>query len=344
MFQAILKSIKNSTKNIYIIYGFNGIGKTRLSKEYVNFTRNREGKRTGLYYNAYSEDIFVWDNDIENGGINPHLKITKSSLNSEHSLISEEDIAQKLYKYNFKFDFRFSYYENIEEGITYIDFFDIHGNNIKISRGEEHIFIWCFYQCIFEKSLDSSSYIFIDDPVSSLDENNTFKIACELFELIINNYNSKKIIITTHHIGLCNILTNWLTKGEKAEKFKGKINSNILKIENNIAILKNINKEIFLYHLALLDELNRYTPEGLTRYHFVLLRQLLENISSFLGCGRASYVLEKIGVESANIMNIINILSHKNIFYYESTSLSPEEKNIFIDVFSKIKSTFPFEI
>lgn len=123
MFQTILKSIKNSTKNIYIIYGFNGIGKTRLSKEYVNFTRNREGKRTGLYYNAYSEDIFVWDNDIENGGINPHLKITKSSLNSEHSLISEEDIAQKLYKYNFKFDFRFSYYENIEEGITYIDFF-----------------------------------------------------------------------------------------------------------------------------------------------------------------------------------------------------------------------------
>lgn len=344
MFDTILKSITTSEKSIYIIYGFNGIGKTRLSREYIKFTRNEGGKRSGLYYNSYSEDIFIWDNDIENEGANPRLRIVKSSLNHEHSLISEEDISEKLYKYNLKFDFKFIYYDNPEEGIKFVEFYDGDGNNIKISRGEEHIFIWCFYQCVFEKSLDSSSYIFIDDPVSSLDENNIFKIACDLYDLIDDNYNHKKIIITTHHIGLYNILANWLTKGKKANKFKEKIKVGILKTNNDIFIIGNIRREIFLYHLALLDELNRYIESELTKYHFVLLRQLIENISSFLGCGRASYVLEKIGIDAAKIMNVINILSHKNIFNYESASLSQEEKDIFIDVLEKIKLTFPFNV
>lgn len=38
--------------------------------------------------------------------------------------------------------------------------------------------------------------------------------------LIENHYEGKKIIITTHHIGLATILSDWLSKGEKANKFK----------------------------------------------------------------------------------------------------------------------------
>lgn len=346
MFQEIINLIQASQENIYIIYGFNGVGKTRLSKEYVNLTRNKQQEQTGIYYNSYSEDIFVWDNDIENEGINPQLRIVKSSLNREHSLISEEDINEKLQKYDFNFNFKFSYYENVEEGIEFISFFNNNNidNNIKISRGEEHIFIWCFYQCIFEKTLDSSNYIFIDDPVSSLDENNIFKISCDLYDLIEKNYKSKKIIITTHHIGLCNMLINWLTKGEKANSFKNKIKKYFLVNNNNILELKNIENCILLNHLTLLDTLNKCNENNLQKYHFVLLRQLIENISSFLGCGRSSYVLEKIGVESKTIMNIINTLSHKNIFYYESSFPSLEEKNIFFDVLKKINTTFKFKI
>lgn len=46
-------------ENIILIYAFNGTGKTRLSVEYKNFTkRNNDDNHAGVYYNAYSEDLF----------------------------------------------------------------------------------------------------------------------------------------------------------------------------------------------------------------------------------------------------------------------------------------------
>jgi len=58
-------------------------------------------------------------------------------------------------------------------------------------------------------------YFFIDDPVSSLDDHKIFITASILYELIEENYNNLKIIITTHHVGLYSILFDWLLKGEK---------------------------------------------------------------------------------------------------------------------------------
>ena len=76
---------------------------------------------------------------------------------------------------------------------------------IKISRGEERIFVWCFFLALFEVegwADKQSSHFFIDDPVSSLDDHNIFITAETLFELIEKYFKKRKIIITTHHIGL----------------------------------------------------------------------------------------------------------------------------------------------
>ena len=49
---------------------------------------------------------------------------------------------------------------------------------IKISRGEEAIFVWCIFMAICELAIDEADaykwvkYIYIDDPISSLDDNN----------------------------------------------------------------------------------------------------------------------------------------------------------------------------
>ena len=49
---------------------------------------------------------------------------------------------------------------------------------LKVSRGEENIFIWCFFLAIVQLTLDGAEayewvkYIYVDDPISSLDENN----------------------------------------------------------------------------------------------------------------------------------------------------------------------------
>jgi hypothetical protein len=53
-----------------LIYAFNGTGKTRLSAAYRDLgkTVDENGettKRDTLYFNAYTEDLFTWDNDLE---------------------------------------------------------------------------------------------------------------------------------------------------------------------------------------------------------------------------------------------------------------------------------------
>ena len=59
----IAQEIKNQKENVILIYAFNATGKTRLSVEYKNITKNPDdGKHTGVYYNAFSEDLFLWDN------------------------------------------------------------------------------------------------------------------------------------------------------------------------------------------------------------------------------------------------------------------------------------------
>ena len=62
----IAKTIKEAKENIFLIYAFNGTGKTRLSKEYKDLTKDADGNHTGVYYNAFSEDLFRWNNDEPN--------------------------------------------------------------------------------------------------------------------------------------------------------------------------------------------------------------------------------------------------------------------------------------
>ena len=62
--------------------------------------------------------------------------------------------------------------------------------NIKISRGEENIFIWCFFLAVVQLAMDGQEaydwvkYVYIDDPISSLDENNAIAVAYHLAQLL----------------------------------------------------------------------------------------------------------------------------------------------------------------
>jgi hypothetical protein len=79
-------------------------------------------------------------------------------------------------------------------------------------------------------------------------------------------------------------------------------------------------------------------------FHFVLLRQLLENISSFIGSGRVGYILEKIGVVNPNnTLEMINSLSHQNVYRNQFNEMSPEQEAIFKDVLTNIKDKYNFK-
>ena len=343
-------------KNIILIFAFNCTGKTRLSVEYKNITKkNNNDNHSGVYYNAYSEDLFYWDNDVENDGGDIKLKVIPSSLNQFHSSLDETKLRDKFSIYKPKFDFNFNFFEDSSQGIESIQFFlksenkDDEIENIKISRGEEQVFIWCFFLTLFDIqgwTGEQNSHFFIDDPVSSLDDHNIFITASTLVNLIDEHFKQRKIIITTHHVGFFSILADWLKKGEKASAYKKQIQLYILK--NTISDLKllNCNKNVFLYHLELLQSLQHaLSDKKLYAYHFAILRQVLENISSFLGVGRISYVLEQIGIRDTDeITRIINTLSHKTVFRYEAKEMVPDNEKLFTDIFNKIQNKYNFVI
>ena len=68
----IAQTLKDANKKVQLIYAFNGVGKTRLSREFkeliVQKKENEEQEEKPIkviYYNAFTEDLFYWDNDLE---------------------------------------------------------------------------------------------------------------------------------------------------------------------------------------------------------------------------------------------------------------------------------------
>src|ERR1700680_2504505 len=58
-------------KKFILLYAYNGTGKTRLSTAFKELGKilNADGEtdqRDTLYFNAFTEDLFSWDNDLEN--------------------------------------------------------------------------------------------------------------------------------------------------------------------------------------------------------------------------------------------------------------------------------------
>ena len=342
----IAEQLKNVVEHIVCIYAFNATGKTRLSVAYKDITKaENDGKHAGVYYNAYSEDLFDWDNDNDNIKLN----IKVSSLNSLYNLFSEKSIQEELSVFNPVYKFRFNVNENPEIGIDSISFFleEDENTSIKISRGEERIFIWCFFLALFkiEGWADvQNDHFFIDDPVSSLDDNNIFLTTNTIMQLVEDNLETnRKIILTTHHIGLFAVLFDRLNYGEKSSKYKENSKSLMLKRQGSDLELKEFKNEVFLFHLHLFQVLDEARNAQLFTYHFVLLRQLLENIVSFLGKSQIKFVLEEIKVDKPEeTINMLNSLSHKKVFVPQFNEMNEKETEVFNEIFEKLLAKYNF--
>ena len=291
----IAQKIKDSNKKVTLLYAFNATGKTRLSMEFKNLVNDYKGGeiiKHVIYYNAFTEDLFSWDNDLENDN-ERKLKINKNSKFIE--LIErqgkENEIAER-----FK-EFTFSKIEpNINTNTGEITFSLPTGDekaieNIKISKGEESIFIWTVFfvlmeTIIAELNIDEISdrstdefnpiqYIFIDDPISSLDDNHAIDIALELKHIIGSSKNEDlHFIISTHHSLFYNVLHTEMTNAKKFWLGKNEDKYSMIELQNN--------ETPFGYHLLLKDEIKRAIDNNMIkRYHFNLMRNLLEKTAHF---------------------------------------------------------------
>lgn len=371
----IAEKIRTSNSKIVLIYAFNAVGKTRLSVAYKDITKqHNDGNHAGVYFNAYSEDLFFWDNDEKHNNQNMKLSVIESSLNRFHSYLIEDTekdddgktiyrrIQDKLDRYNPNYSFIIKPYQkdgvdDTERGIDSILFFSLDDKEqvhpIKISRGEERIFIWCFFLSLFEIEdwvAEQGAHIFIDDPVSSLDEHNIHITASAIMDIISSNFEKKQIIITTHHVELFSILIDRLRKANGSERFKNVTETFILgkDAKGNLS-MASYGNDVFLYHLHLykliVENIQSTQPSGfLDSFNFVLLRQLLENIASFLGrSGNFGFALNRLGF-SQDVADLINEQSHKDVYYYQTHLMSSEQQALFMEIMDRLDTTFRFHI
>ncbi|MDP8287013.1 MAG: hypothetical protein RAP03_10050, partial [Candidatus Electryonea clarkiae] len=86
--KGIAQDLRDANKKVQLIYAFNGSGKTRLSREFKeliapqNDTEKDEpelARKKILYYSAFTEDLFYWDNDLE-ADAEPKLKIQPNTF------------------------------------------------------------------------------------------------------------------------------------------------------------------------------------------------------------------------------------------------------------------------
>lgn len=101
---------------------------------------------------------------------------------------------------------------------------------------------------------------------------------------------------------------------------------------------------MFLYHLRMLQVLSgARSTNDVRAYHFALLRQVLENVASFLGVGQFGYVLDQIGINEPNrVADIVNALLHKKVYYFESDIVVSDNLEIFNEVMDGLLTKYNF--
>lgn len=362
--------------NCALIFAYNGTGKTRLSYDFAHYGREEGASPHTLYYNAYTEDLFTWDNDLENN-TDHHLIINQNSALIQG--LAGFNFSESLRKYLQVFtdiDFDFHYDSEKPDLPDYVVFSktlnDETFENIKISRGEERLFVWCFFRCIVDQVLEGNSaykgieYIYIDDPMSSLDDNNVITFAAQLYNVIRDSLRNErrvinsgidelrriKFVISTHHALFFHVMIHGLSNDSKLGQFylhRAK--------DSDEVILKSMSdKTPFYYNVAMMSEIQEAIfNDRLYTYHFTIMRSVMEKIAEFFGHRDYRYILDGITYKGNDFdepsfskgelvdlySRIVNVFSHQGQFF-SPTLMNEDNKDSIKTLFYHIKKKYHF--
>lgn len=347
-----------NSADFVLLYAYNGTGKTRLSMAFKDkgkkktrrpFTVNdhvgqpltiEEVLADTLYFNAYTEDLFYWDNDLD-GDTERVLRINSESkfFAGLRELALEDKIFEYLERYA-SFNFRIDY-----EQWT-VTFYRDETTHIKVSRGEENIFIWCIYLAICELAIDGDEagpyswvkYLYIDDPISSLDDNNAIAVASDLANLLRRGRGKLKTVISSHHGLFFNVMCNELKKTKPktyffyCEKSAGTYS------------LRATDDTPFFHHVAMLSELQQAVASNkIYTHHFNMLRSILEKTSTFFGYSDFSDCIH--GVEDEVLYSrALNLLSHGKHSTYEPREMVDDNRTLFKNILSAFLAKYQFAL
>jgi hypothetical protein len=225
-------------------------------------------------------------------------------------------------------------------------------DNIKISRGEENIFIWCFFLAIVQLAMDDDGTgpykwvknIYIDDPISSLDEHNAIVVANHLVQLFRETPNRLKTVISTHHILFFNVLSNEIKSLLNTREFP-QYCLNRDRMGGGYKLRRQRSDTPFFHHVASLMELYEAAQKDeIYTHHFNTLRSVLEKTAVFHGHGHFSACIKRDPNDADGILHqrFIDLLSHGKYSLYEPKEMGDETRAYFRTILYAFLKDYPF--
>lgn len=354
--------LNGGNQDFVLLYAYNGTGKTRLSMEFKDTgKRKNKGQPDTLYFNAFTEDLFRWDNDLENDSERRlHLHVDSKFFRGLKELALDVRIAHYLGRYaDFLFDIDYDQWN-----ISFRKSDD--GRHIKVSRGEENIFIWCLFMAICERVIDGLEtyswvkYLYIDDPITSLDDNNAIAVASDLAKLlrvaksrtrpeaVVANGPGEadspprmvpapiKAVVSSHHALFFNVVCNELKKDAHKKYLLQRPE------RGNAYTLRATNDTPFFHHVSMLAELQKAAHGGtLYTYHFNMLRSILEKTATFFGRDDFSDCIH--GLDDADLFSrALNLLSHGKYDIYQPSEMVDDNKKLFRQILGAFLGRYEF--
>jgi len=358
----IAQKLVIANKKVQLVYAFNGTGKTRLSRAFKQLIAPKEegddassselADKKMLYYSAFTEDLFYWDNDLGRDA-EPKLKIQPNAFTK---WVLEEQGQDQSITTTFQRYTSDKLTPQFSADFSSVSFSFERGNqqpepHIKISKGEESNFIWSVFNALLEQVIaelnlpevadrstdvfNNLTHVFVDDPVSSLDENHLIELAVNLAGLIKSSESGLQFIITTHSPLFYNVLFNELSnKGSyMLERFE----------DGSFALTekRGDSNKSFSYHLHLIQTIEQAIADNkVERFHFTLLRNLYEKTASFLGYPKWSELLPDD--KQLYYSRIINFTSHSTLSNEAVAQPNPQEKTTVKLLLDHLKSNHAF--
>ena len=371
--------LNGGNQDFVLLYAYNGTGKTRLSMEFKDAGKKRTSRpfRVGdrvnqpltitdivgdtLYFNAFTEDLFSWDNDLEKDSERRlHVNAESKFFKGLKDLALDERIGHYLARYaDFLFDIDYDQWTiSFRKGED--------DRHIKVSRGEENIFIWCLFMAICERVIDGLEtyawvkYLYIDDPITSLDDNNAIAVASDLAKLLHRAKSRTrpearvaavpgaadtpprmvpapiKAVVSSHHALFFNVVCNELKKDAHKKYLLQRPE------RGTTYTLRATDDTPFFHHVSMLAELQKAAHGGtLYTYHFNMLRSILEKTATFFGRDDFSACIH--GLEDADLFSrALNLLSHGKYDIYQPSVMVDDNKRLFRQILDAFLGRYEF--
>lgn len=356
--------LNGGEQDFVLLYAYNGTGKTRLSMAFKDAgKRKNKGNPDTLYFNAFTEDLFSWDNDLEKDSERRlHINTDSEFFKGLKELALDERIGHYLGRYaDFLFDIDYDQwsisFRKSEEA-----------RHIKVSRGEENIFIWCVFMAICERVIDGLEtyawvkYLYIDDPITSLDDNNAIAVASDLAKLLRQAKSRTRLetvvadgpgeadnpprmvpapikaVVSSHHALFFNVVCNELKK-DAHKKYM------LQRPERGTTYtLRATDDTPFFHHVSMLAELQKASQGGtLYTYHFNMLRGILEKTATFFGRDDFSACIHGLN-DSDLFSRALNLLSHGKYDIYQPSEMVDDNKRLFRQILEAFLKRYEFSL